>query len=87
MGCPHNDIRACPLYWAGHIPGAPTCITGDWDAGCAVGRARDPKGRYAALTSRLERTLPGMCAHVEECFEQTHRREQQRRNLRLLRLS
>lgn len=37
VGCPHQT-QACPLYLAGHVPGAPTCMAGDWQKGCAVDR-------------------------------------------------
>lgn len=60
-GCPHRDIRFCPLYHGAHI-GGPGCDDGQLGNGeCAVARGMD----YAAEKERLRVREARLVAELE----------------------
>lgn len=77
-GCPHKDIRDCPLYLAAHVAGAGGCDDGRLgDGGCAVSRGLD----YGHAVARLWASRPDL---IEEQELDTMRRrsaEQRKRNM------
>lgn len=51
-GCPHDTSR-CPLYLAAHVADAGgSCMTGDWERGCAVDRGASFDKIFRKLTVR-----------------------------------
>ncbi|GCA49289.1 hypothetical protein KGO5_01732 [Sinorhizobium sp. KGO-5] len=80
-GCPHKDVRFCPLYVAAH--GGTTsrlgCIDGHIEEGtCAAARKLD----YAAAVAKLEAHRPGLVAECRFQEEAAEIRAQRLRNMR-----
>lgn len=79
----HSRIEFCPLYVASHEAGGLGCDDGKMEpGGCAVDRGMD----YEQAIARLCRERPGL---VQECADRENesvRREQRQRNMRLLNL-
>lgn len=81
--CPHDRVQDCPLYVAGHVPGLPTCMTGDWAYGCSVERG---EAAYARLIQACRVAAPRLVAECEWSADLHQRSEQRRRNLRAARI-
>ena len=77
--CPHADVRFCPLYYAGHVAGAPSCFDDDWANGCAAERN---KLKYSAAVELLRIAVPGLVEQVEWQEMLETRRGQMARNLK-----
>jgi len=61
-GCPHSDIRFCPLYVASHDGSGQGCMDGDEVlGGCAVSRGMD----YGKGKARIAARDPLMVADRE----------------------
>lgn len=85
-GCPHQDIRFCPLYHAAHggpeFNGALGCTDGrEAEGGCGVDRSLD----YHELLGKLRAAAPRYVAQLEwrEAAEQIRETGQRHRNMRL----
>ena len=80
-GCPHPDIRFCPLYIAAHIAdeGYHGCDDGRLDeGGCAVDRTMN----YAEAVERLRIVDPRLVATLAFLEEAEEARQQRNRNMR-----
>ena len=79
-GCPHRDIRCCPLYHAAHEAG--------WGMGCDDGRlgeggcATDRKLDYDRAVARLRAHHPGYVEVIELWELRQASKDQMRRNMR-----
>jgi len=83
-GCPHEDIRFCPLYHASH--GGPECGYGlgcedgrAGEGGCAVDRAMN----YLDQLAKLEVRAPRMVAQLKFREEAEARSKQRLANMRV----
>ncbi len=82
-GCPHKEVRFCPLYVALHSGQTFSygCDDGALSTGsCAASRRLD----YLKAVARLEAAWPGLVAECRFKEEAAERDEQRRRNMRLL---
>lgn len=71
-GCPHRDVRFCPLYVAAHTDSPASCDDGRMGEGsCAIARGRS----YARSIARLDQELVAPCEWHEAEAERTARRE------------
>lgn len=79
-GCPHADIRWCPLYHAAHEAWGLGCDDGKiGNGGCAAARGMD----YAKTVWKIRVLHPGYVEQIE-WREQAEAIQQQRdRNVRL----
>jgi len=79
-GCPHNDVKHCPLYHAMHVPNGASCDDGKIDDGdCAVARGMN----YARQVEKLRVQCPGLVEAAEWRKAIDARSGQQQRNLRM----
>lgn len=79
MPCPHDDVRACPLYRAAHIGGAGGCDDGRLaEGGCAANRGLD----YDRAVAVLRSTHPRIVAEAEWQAAKLRITDQQVRNRR-----
>lgn len=79
-GCPHADVRFCPLYHAAHEGWGLGCDDGKLDAmACAASR----KLNYAKAVSRLRVEHPGYVERIEWNQALEESRQQRERNIRL----
>lgn len=61
-GCPHNETRLCPLYWAMHDGGGGSCDDGRLDEGtCGVDRGGlSYDNLFAAMTPERWQSRTGI---------------------------
>lgn len=79
-GCPHTDIRDCPLYHAMHGCGGPSCWSDRLEEGkCAVDLGADYNGLLQALTIKE----PKLVAECQWNADLRARTAQRNRNLTL----
>ena len=82
-GCPHGDIRFCPLYLAAHGPGGGGCDDGRLgEGGCAADRGFGRGMDYGAALGRLQATHFEMIARAEFAERQEAAQRQRARNMR-----
>ena len=77
-GCPHADIRFCPLYVAAHAPIGIGCDDVDWVDGCAVSRGMS----YRAEVERLRVVQPRLIAELAFKESAEIAKQQRARNMR-----
>lgn len=79
-GCPHADIRFCPLYHASHTAEGGGCDDGKLDGGngCAVTRGLD----YGHAVAALWQANPQLVAEAAFLENEENARQQRARNMR-----
>lgn len=79
-GCPHKEIRFCPLYVAAHGKTSRLgCIDGHIEGGtCAAARGLN----YAMAVAKLEAHHPGLVAECRFQEEAEESKAQRARNMR-----
>ncbi|MBB3386026.1 MULTISPECIES: hypothetical protein [unclassified Rhizobium] len=84
VGCPHKDIRFCPLYHAAHMGGGFSCDDGQLELQtCAVARGIS----YRDQVEKMRVAFPGLVEQCEWREKAEQGQEQRRRNMRLLGLN
>lgn len=79
-GCPHHDIRFCPLYHASHEGDGFGCDDGGLaDGHCAVARDLD----YDMAVGKLRGAKPGYVERIEWNASLAESKEQRARNMRV----
>lgn len=79
-GCPHADIRWCPLYHAAHEGWGLGCDDGGLgDGNCAVARGQD----YARSIGKIRTLHPGYVERIEWNEDAEAIAQQRERNVRL----
>jgi hypothetical protein len=79
-GCPHSDVRFCPLYIAAHEAGDLGCDDGKLEGwnGCAVTRALD----YGQAIAALWRVKPQLVSDAAFLENAETVKQQRVRNMR-----
>lgn len=77
--CPHDDLRDCPLYVAGHNGSMPSCDDGQLIEGCAVDRGQR---KYADLVAMIRWHHRDWWAAFVAAVKERTAREQREQNAR-----